>query len=229
MNTQNLEQIKKEISVLYIPYFEITTSFIKNFAKEKNIILTEEESEYIFKQFQKENTEILLNFEEEISTYKTTEPQILDWTNKFQKAPTLQEVRAYVKKLVDEAVKFATLSPDWFIDIIGNRKKREHIVKSSKRKSMNKSDVKRHNKYIIGLEELINNSKYQSSQLNKKKNDKPEIIKYHYFITNLKIGINKYRIILNTEQYIGESEEKPQTVHLYDVFEIKESGKLISH
>ena len=52
MNTQNLEQLKKEISSLYIPYFEITTSFIKNFAKEKNIILTEEESEYIFKQFQ---------------------------------------------------------------------------------------------------------------------------------------------------------------------------------
>ena len=40
MNTQNLELLKKEISALYIPYFEITNGFIKNFAEEKNIILT---------------------------------------------------------------------------------------------------------------------------------------------------------------------------------------------
>ena len=152
MNTQNLELIQKEISALYIPYFEITTGFIKNFAEEKNIILTEKETEYIFKQFQKENTEILLNFNEEISSYKSDEPPILDWTNKFKTTPTLQEVRTYVKKLVDEATKFATLSPDWFIDIIGNSEKRKHLVNSSRRKTMNKADIKRHNKYIMGLE-----------------------------------------------------------------------------
>jgi len=39
--------------------------------------------------------------------------------------------------------------------------------------------------------------------------------------------LNKeYKIILNTEQYIGESENKPQTVHLYDVLEEKKSGEL---
>ena len=221
MNTQNLELIQEEISALYIPYFEITTSFIKNFAEEKNIILTEKETEYIFKQFQKENTEILLNFNEEISSYKSDEPPILDWTNKFKTTPTLQEVRTYVKKLVDEAVKFATLSPDWFIDIIGNSEKRKHLVNSSRRKTMNKADIKRHNKYIMGLEELINNSKYKNSSPNTKLKEKPNIEKYHYFISNIKIGNKEYKIILNAEQYTGESENKPQTVHLYDVLEEK--------
>ena len=226
MNTQILEQLKKEISSLYIPYFEITIDFIKNFAKEKNIILTEEESEYIFKQFQKENTEILLNFNEEISSYKSDEPPILDWTNKFTKTPTLQEVRTYVKKLVDEAVKIATLSPDWFIDIVGNRKKREHIIKSSRRQYMNEDDVKRHNVYIRDLEELINNSMYETSKMNIKSDKKPDIAKYHYFISKVKIVNKEYKIVLHTEQYIGEREEKPQTVHLYDVLEVnkKTSG-----
>jgi len=220
MNTQNLELIQEEISALYIPYFEITTGFIKNFAEEKNIILTEKETEYIFKQFQKENTEILLNFNEEISSYKSDEPPILDWTNKFKTTPTLQEVRTYVKKLVDEAVKFATLSPDWFIDIVGNREKRKHIINSSQRKHMSKAEIERHNKYIFGLEELINYSKYLNSEFNRKPLSKPNIEKYHYFESLIKIGSKEYRIILHTEQYIGESEEKPQTVHLYDVLEV---------
>jgi len=173
MNTKIIKQIKKEISSLYIPYYEISINFIKNFAKEKNIILSEEEAEYIFKQFKNENNKILLNFDEEISTYKTTEPQVLDWTNKFKKAPTLQEVRAYVKKLVDEAVKFATLSSDWFIDVIGNREKRKHVINSSQRKNMSKSEIERHNKYIFGLEELVNNSIYLNSEYNRKPLKKP--------------------------------------------------------
>jgi len=226
MNTKIIKQIKKEISSLYIPYYEISINFIKNFAKEKNIILSEEEAEYIFKQFKNENNKILLNFDEEISTYKTTEPQVLDWTNKFKKAPTLQEVRAYVKKLVDEAVKFATLSSDWFIDVIGNREKRKHVINSSQRKNMSKSEIERHNKYIFGLEELVNNSIYLNSEYNRKPLKKPSIKKYHYFESRIKIAIKEYKIILHTEQYIGESEEKPQTVHLYDVLEVskKTSG-----
>lgn len=225
MNTQILEQIKKEISSSYIPYYDININFIKIFAKERNVILTEEESEYIFKLFQKENIEILLNFSEETSIYKVNE-QVLDWTNKFKTPPTLQEVRKYVKKLVDEAIKFATLSPDWFIDVIGNRKKREHIIKSSRRQCMNEEDVKRHNLYIKDLEELINNSTYESSENNTKPDKKPDIAKYHYFISKVKIVNKEYKIVLHTEQYVGESGKKPQTVHLYDVLEVnkKTSG-----
>ena len=219
MNTQILEQLKKGISLQYIPYYEITIDFIKNFAKEKNISLTKEDVEYILKQFQDENTEILLNFSEETSLYKADEPKVLDWANKFKKPPTLQEVRTYVKKLVDEAIKFATLSPDWFIDVVGNRKKREHIIKSSRRQYMNEDDVKRHNVYIKDLEELINNSMYETSERNTKPDKKPDIAKYHYFISKIKIVNKEYKIVLHTEQYIGEKEEKPQTVHLYDVLE----------
>lgn len=30
-----------------------------------------------------------------------------------------------------------------------------------------------------------------------------------------------YKLSFNTEQYVNETEEKPQTVHLYDVLEIE--------
>ena len=72
------------------------------------------------------------------------------------------------------------------------------------------------------LSSLINNAKYTNTpKANTKLNKKPNIDTYHYFETNVKIGDKKYKIILNAEQYKGESTIKPQTVHLYDVLEIK--------
>lgn len=156
----------------------------------------------------------------------TSGQKVLDWTDKFAKAPTKQEVKDYIKKLVEEGTIFATLSPDWKIDVKGNSEKRKHLLNSSKRATMSKSDIKRHNKYIMGLEELIGNSQYKNSAPNTKPEDKKNIEKYHYFISNIKIGKQEYKIILNAEQYKGESEIKPQTVHLYDVLEEKKSGKL---
>lgn len=156
----------------------------------------------------------------------TSGQKTLDWTNKFATNPTKEEVKNYIKKLVEEGTAFATLSPDWKIDVKGNSEKRKHLLNSSKRATMSKSDIKRHNKYIMGLEELIGNSQYKNSAPNTKPEDKKNIEKYHYFISNIKIGKQEYKIILNAEQYKGESEIKPQTVHLYDVLEEKKSGKL---
>ncbi|MBQ3834285.1 MAG: hypothetical protein II816_02045 [Elusimicrobia bacterium] len=218
MNTVNIEKIKQEINKLYIPYWERTFDFVKNFAKEKNIILTEEEINYIVDSFKEEHEDLLFEFNEDVVLFK--EPPVLDWTDKFEKTPTLQEVRAYIKKLVDECTKFATLSPDWFIDVRGNREKRKHIVNSSKRRIMSRVEVQRHNKYIMSLDELVNNSLYLNSETNRKIDKKPDIEKYHYFESKVKIGLKEYKIILHTEQYIGEKENKPQTVHLYDVLEV---------
>ena len=236
MNMANIEKIEQEIELSFVPYWEITFDFIKIFAKEKNTILENEEVSQILKYFREINKSIylelyktekqnkiekkneLLELQENISLYKNL--NILDWTNKFDKDPSPQEVRTYIKKLVEKGKVFETLCPDWFIDIKGNRKKRDHILKSSKREVMNKKEILRHNKYIAGLEELINNSLYLSSRINEKSLIKPDIEKYHYFRSCVKIGSTEYRVILHTEQYKGEREEKPQTVHLYDVLEV---------
>ena len=87
---------------------------------------------------------------------------------------------------------------------------------------MNKAKLSRHNKYIASIEYLIKNSVYTNNpQPNKKLQKKPNVDTYHYFETIVKIGEKQYKVILNTEQYKGESTIKPQTVHLYDVIETK--------
>jgi hypothetical protein len=145
----------------------------------------------------------------------------VDLTNNFDKTPTIQEVKTHIKDLIDSGKVFDTLDDDWKIDIRGNTAKIDHIAKSSKYGKMNKSKRNRHNKYVMSLENLINNSKYTHLKDNTKPLKKPNIDKYHYFETNVKIGDKKYKVILNAEQYKGESSIKPQTVHLYDVLEVK--------
>ena len=146
----------------------------------------------------------------------------VDLTNNFNKTPTIQEVKSHIKDLIDSGKVFDTLDDDWKIDVKGGRKVKDHLAYSSKAKSMNKAQKGRHNKYIMSLESLINNSKYTNKpKTNLKPDKKPNIDTYHYFETDVKIGDKKYKVILNAEQYKGESTIKPQTVHLYDVLEIK--------
>lgn len=52
----------------------------------------------------------------------------------------------------------------------------------------------------------------------------PNIQQYHYFTSEAKIGDKTYKILFDTEEYKGESTIKPQTVHLYDVREVKNSS-----
>ncbi|MBQ8476592.1 hypothetical protein IJ531_05975 [bacterium] len=147
---------------------------------------------------------------------------IVDLTHEFSKTPSIQEVKEYVQKLIDNAVVFDTLNSDWKIDIRGGRRIRNHIAYSSKAKLLNKAQKSRHSKYIMSIKEIINNSIYTNNpKTNDKPDEKPNIDTYHYFETIVKIGDKQYKVILNTEQYKGENTEKPQTVHLYDVLEVK--------
>ena len=146
----------------------------------------------------------------------------VDLTNNFDKTPTIQEVKSHIKDLIDSGKVFDTLDDDWKIDVRGGNKKIKHLANSSQYEKMNKGQRNRHNKYVMSLENLINNSKYTNNpKVNTKLDKKPNIDTYHYFETNVKIGDKKYKVILNAEQYKGESTIKPQTVHLYDVLEIK--------
>ena len=147
----------------------------------------------------------------------------VDFTNRFAKTPTLTDVKKYVTKIVEEGSKFATLSPDWFVDTKVNSKRKGHIIYSDKWNSMSDAERDRHNEYVLELEELLRNAEYLKPKGNTKKDDKKDVEKYHYFRTFVKIGENKYEIIFDTEQYVGESEDKPQTVHLYNIHEINKT------
>ena len=172
---------------------------------------------------------------------------VVDLTNEFEKTPTIDEVKNYINEIVENGTKFATLSPNWFVDIKGGAKKKAHIIKSSDFSKMNKSQKNRHNKYIMSLEKLLANAEYAGEKENTKKDKKPNIEKYHYFKTDVKIGNKTYQLIFDTEEYkndksslsanvlrsvknlnedtnsINDNAENinPKTVHLYNIKEIK--------
>ena len=126
---------------------------------------------------------------------------IVDLTNDFEKAPSIDEVKAYINEIVENGTKFATLSPNWFVDIKGGAKKKDHIIKSSNFKNMNKAERKRHDKYVMSLEKLLANAEYAGEKENTKKDKKPNVEKYHYFKTDVKIGNRIYQLIFDTEEY----------------------------
>ena len=183
------------------------------------------------KQLLEEFTEIEHGLETDMLTvYNEGEPDntedenvnnVVDLTNNFSKTPTIQEVKDYIQSLIDSGEVFDTLNPEWKINIQGGRRIKNHIAYSSKADEMNPAQKRRHNKYVMSIKDLINNSNYTYTNDNSKPDEKPNIDKYHYFETIVKIGENQYKVILNTEQYKGESTIKPQTVHLYDVLEVK--------
>ena len=148
----------------------------------------------------------------------------VDLTNYFTSTPTMKEVKEFLNKMVEEGKEFATSSPDWFVDIPSSSRKKDHIAKSSQFQRMNKSQKNRHNKYVIALEDLLGSAQYLNPSLNKKPLEKPNTEQYHYFTSEAKIGDKTYKILFDTEEYKGDSTIKPQTVHLYDVREIKYSS-----
>ena len=132
---------------------------------------------------------------------------VVDLTNDFEKTPSIDEVKAYINEIVENGTKFATLSPNWFVDIKGGAKKKAHIIKSSDFSKMNKSQKNRHNKYIMSLEKLLANAEYAGEKENTKKDKKPNVEKYHYFKTDVKIGNKIYQLIFDTEEYKNDNKK----------------------
>lgn len=172
---------------------------------------------------------------------------VVDLTDDFETTPTSEDVENYINELVESGKKFATLSPDWFVDVKGGAKKKAHIIKSSNFSKMNKAEIKRHKKYIMSLEKLLTNAEYSGEKENTKKSKKPNIAKYHYFTTNVRVGDKIYKVVFDTEEYKNEISSSsanvlrsvknldednnsitdnteninPQTVHLYNITEYK--------
>ena len=147
---------------------------------------------------------------------------IFNLSDSFKAPPSVDELEVHIQKIIDSKIEYDTLSPDWKINIVGGHDKINHIIKSSRYGKLNKPKLSRHKKYIANIEELIKNSKYTNNpSLNTKLNKKPKVARYHYFETFVNVKGKVYKVILNAEEYIGESTHKPQTVHLYDVIEVK--------
>ena len=151
---------------------------------------------------------------------------LVDLTNYFTSNPTMEDVKDFLNEMVKQGKEFATSSPDWFVDIPNSSKKKKHIAYSSQHKYMNKAQMNRHNKYVMALEDLLGNAQYLNPSPNNKPLEKPNIQQYHYFKSDAKIGTKTYKILFDTEEYKGDSTIKPQTVHLYDVREVKNDSSL---
>lgn len=126
---------------------------------------------------------------------------IVDLTNDFEKAPSIDEVKAYINEIVENGTKFATLSPNWFVDIKGGRRTTNKILNAGNYKKLNITQKNRHRKYIMSLEKLLANAEYVGEKENTKKDKKPNVKKYHYFKTNVKIGDKTFQILFDTEEY----------------------------
>lgn len=102
----------------------------------------------------------------------------------------------------------------------------------------------------MSLKKLLANAEYIGEKENTKQDKKPNVEKYHYFKTNVKIGNKTYQIIFDTEEYkndkssssanvlrsvknldedtnsITDSSENfnPKTVYLYNITEYKRTS-----
>lgn len=174
---------------------------------------------------------------------------VVDLTNDFEKAPSIDDVKAYINEIVENGTKFATLSPNWFVDVKGGRRTTNKILNAGNYKNLEKMGRKRHNKYIMSLEKLLANAEYAGEKENTKKDKKPNVEKYYYFKTDVKIGNKIYQLIFDTEEYKNDNKKStsvgyakrnlnetevdtniindnaeninPKTVHLYNIKEIK--------
>ena len=145
--------------------------------------------------------------------FQSASNNIVDLTNEFEKTPTIDEVKNYINEIVENGTKFATLSPNWFVDIKkenSNKKQKRitnKILNKGNYKGLNKKETARYNKYLASLEKLLANAEYAGEKENTKKDKKPNIEKYHYFKTDVKIGNKTYQLIFDTEEY----KNSPQT------------------
>ena len=172
-----------------------------------------------------DNDKWITKFDKDGNPYQfKIEDGVVDLTDYFEKSPTIEDVKTFLNKMVEQGKEFATSSPDWLIDIPQSSKKRKHITYSSQYKFMSNAEKRRHNKYILALEDLLKNTEYLNEKTNTKPLEKPNTEKYHYFKSNVRIGEKTYKIIFDTEEFKSDSKIKPQTVHLYDVREVKNSS-----
>ena len=154
---------------------------------------------------------------------------IVDLTYAFDSIPTQKEVEEFVNDAIKSGKKFITLSPDFFFDAPTRKKAIRKFINDGNYKKLDKKSKSRYRKYIIALEKIADNSIQlppPEGVLNKKDAGKPMVEKYYYFGARVKFGDKVFNIVFDVEKNKNESENKPQTVHLYN---ITEKGNFVGH
>ena len=143
-------------------------------------------------------------------------------------SPTEKSVEEFIRKSFINKKKYRTQSDDWDIDFIPLKEKKglEHIKDSRYYQYLEKHPKikERRQRYIVASENIIGNAVYGGWSKDKKKDKKPNVEKYHYFYSKVNVDGKLFLVKIHTEQYVGESEKKPQTVHYYDITEAENGG-----
>lgn len=124
----------------------------------------------------------------------------VDWTNRNETVPTYKELETSIKELAKNNEAIDTLSSDWKIAIKGSNRYINKLTNQGNFQKLKMSYKKRHNKYVLNIKELINNAIYSHSTDNDKPEEKPNVLKYHYFDVNIKIGDRTYWVRLECEE-----------------------------
>ncbi len=111
-----------------------------------------------------------------------TPDEFIDLTNAFDSTPTMEEVKNFLRESAKTGKKFETSSPDYFLDVLDSSKKIDHIAKSSNFKTMNKSQKKRHNKYVLAFDDISKTLKKNSEGV---ENTKPDTIPQTYHLYDI--------------------------------------------
>ncbi len=167
----------------------------------------------------------------------------VDLSNEFEKVPTFEEVEKYLYEILDSGVSFDTKTKGYKIDIKQTKVKRRDnkptnvinkLTKKGNPKHLNKSAIKRNNKYLKTIEQLIKNAELKRNEEkdtdgyeNNKKNEKPHVKQYYNFDVPVRIGEIIYTVRLQAEEWEHDkSENGVKTVHLYNIYETKKSSRL---
>jgi len=173
----------------------------------------------------------------QMNNVQNSEPaNLVDLTDVFDKVPTFEEVEKHLYDIINSGISFDTRTKGYKIDIRQTKVKRGEnkptnvVNKLTKKgnKNLNQSKIRRNNKYLKSIEQLINNSEKTSNpNENMKSNEKPHVKNYHNFDVNVRIGENTYQVRLQTEEWKGDkSKNGVKTVHLYNIKEMKKTSAI---
>ena len=152
---------------------------------------------------------------------------IVDLSDAFDKAPTQKEVEDFINTAIEKGTEFNTLSADFFFDLATRNKAIKKLANDHNYKKLSSQEKKRYRKYIVALSEIAAQARQTEpldGKLNTKTKKKPNVEKYYYFEANVRFGDKVYTLLFNAEKNKGDSENKPRTVHLYSIDEIKEGS-----
>lgn len=178
------------------------------------------------------------------SVHNSEPANLVDLTDVFDKVPTFDEVKKHLYSIIDSGLSFETKTQGYKIDIKQtevkrNGKKPTNVVNKLTKKGNEKqsqSTIKRNNKYLRAIEQLIQNSELKRNQEkntdgyeNNKKTEKPHVKQYYNFDVPVAIGETIYTVRLQAEEWKGDKTQKGvKTLHLYNIYENKKSPRLAS-